>query len=119
MSRDKYTRPLADGRRGLWWTDRLWALAADLPVQRVKLAAIPELEIDCWFGERHRPTVREVAGHAKRILDADPAYPVILCAEGRLMDGGHRLAKALIAGQDEIAAVRFPVTPEPDEILPF
>ncbi len=34
------------------------------------------------------------------------------------MDGGHRVAKAWMAGHDEIAAVRFPVTPEPDEILP-
>ena len=34
------------------------------------------------------------------------------------MDGGHRVAKAWMAGQEEIIAVRFPVTPEPDEILP-
>jgi hypothetical protein len=86
MSREKHTRPLADGRRGLWWTDRLWDLTADLPVERLKLA--------------------------------DLAYPVIVCAEGRLMDGGHRLAKAWMEGRDDIAAVRFPVTPEPDEILP-
>lgn len=117
MSRDKYTRPLNDGRRGLWWTDRLWALAADLPTIRVQLADIPELEIDCWFAERHTPTIREVAGHAQRIIDADPSYPIIFCAEGRLMDGGHRLAKAFLAGAQEIDAVRFPVTPEPDEIL--
>lgn len=58
-----------------------------------------------------------MAEHARRIFDADLAYPVILCAEGRLMDGGHRLAKAWMEGREEIAAVRFPVTPEPDEIL--
>ncbi|MDO9431533.1 MAG: hypothetical protein Q7T84_09540 [Phenylobacterium sp.] len=114
---DKYTRPVADGR-GLWWTERLWALAAELPVISVKLADIPEFEQDCWFVGRHVPTIREVAKHAQRIAQADPAYPVILCAEGRLMDGGHRVAKAWMAGQDEIIAVRFPVTPEPDEILP-
>ena len=62
-------------------------------------------------------TVRKVAEHARRIFDADLAYPVILCAEGRLMDGGHRLAKAWMEGREEIAAVRFAVTPEPDEIL--
>ncbi|MFT5368562.1 MAG: hypothetical protein ACI8V2_003528 [Candidatus Latescibacterota bacterium] len=32
------------------------------------------------------------------------------------MDGGHRLAKALIQGLDKIKAVRFDVTPEPDDI---
>lgn len=118
MSRDKYTRPLADGRRGLWWTDRLWALAADLPVERVKLADIGEFDIDCWFQDRHVPSIRKVAEHARRIFDADPSYPVILSAEGGLMDGGHRLAKAFLAGAEEIDAVRFPVTPEPDEVLP-
>jgi len=117
MNREKHTRLLPDGRRGLWWTDRLWALAADLPRERVKLASIPELEMDCWFAGRRMPSIREVAEHARRILEADPSCPVILCADGRLMDGGHRLAKACLAGADEIEAVRFPVTPEPDEIL--
>ncbi|CAN7171776.1 hypothetical protein LJR164_000298 [Phenylobacterium sp. LjRoot164] len=117
MSREKYTRPLADGRRGLWWTDRLWALSAGLPVEQVKLAEIGEFEVDCWFQERHVPSVRKVAEHARRIFDADLAYPVILCAEGRLMDGGHRLAKAWMEGREDIPAVRFLSTPDPDEIL--
>ena len=118
MSREKHTRILADGRRGLWWTDHLWLLAADLPVHRVRVADIPELDIDCWFGDRREPTIREVAAHARRIFTADRRYPIILCAAGRLMDGGHRLAGALVAGEDEVDAVRFPVTPPPDEILP-
>ena len=41
LSREKYTRPVPGGR-GLWWTDRLWALAADLPIERVKLADIAD-----------------------------------------------------------------------------
>ena len=118
MSREKHTRPLDDGRRGLWWTDRLWALAADLPVVRVRIEDVADLDADCWFALRHTPSIREVAKHAQRIIDADPSYPIIFCAEGRLMDGGHRLAKAFLAGAEEIDAVRFPVTPAPDEILP-
>lgn len=117
MSREKHTRPMPGGR-GLWWTDRLWALAADLPVERVKLSDIAEFDQDCWFQGRHVPTVRAVAEHARRIFKADLGYPVILCAEGRLMDGGHRLSKAWMEGHEDIAAVRFPVTPDPDEILP-
>ena len=113
----KTTRPV-DGGRGLWWTERLWALAAELSVVPVRLSDIPEFDQDCWFVDRHVATIREVAKHAQQIADADPAYPVILCAEGKLMDGGHRVAKGWMAGQDEIAAVRFPVTPAPDEILP-
>jgi len=32
------------------------------------------------------------------------------------MDGGHRVAKALIQNIKKVKAVRFDVTPEPDEI---
>jgi hypothetical protein len=117
MSREKHTRPVPGGR-GLWWTDRLWASAAGLPVVRVKIADIAEVDADCWFAPRYVPSIRAVSAHARRIMEADLAYPVILCAEGRLMDGGHRLAKALMAGAEEIDAVRFAVTPEPDEFLP-
>jgi hypothetical protein len=117
VSREKYTRPVPGGR-GLWWTDRLWTLAADLPVVRVKIADIAEFDQDCWFQDRHVPTVRKVAEHARRILEADLAHPVILCAEGRLMDGGHRLSKAWMEGREAIDAVRFAITPDPDEILP-
>lgn len=114
---EKHTRPVPGGR-GLWWTKRLWALAADLPVRQVALADIAEFDIDCWFQGRHTPSVRAVAEHARRIFDADLAYPVILAADGSLMDGGHRLAKAWMQGQTHIAAVRFEVDPEPDEVRP-
>jgi hypothetical protein len=113
---EKHTRPIMGGR-GLWWTERLWRLAAELPVQPVMIADIPELNQDCWFNG-HPATILGVARHAKRILESDADFPIILCAEGRLMDGGHRVAKAWISGQMEIAAVRFAVTPDPDEVLP-
>lgn len=113
---ERHTRPVPGGR-GVWWTERLWKLSAALPVRSVRIADIVELDQDCWFDGRPA-TIREIARHAKRILEADPDFPIILCAEGRLMDGGHRVAKALIAGHTEIDAVRFAVTPEPDEIQP-
>lgn len=112
----KHTRPVPGGR-GLWRTERLWTLAASLPVIMIPVAQVREFDEDCWFHGRPA-TIRDVARHAQRIREADASYPIILCADGRLMDGGHRLAKAWIEGRAEIAAVRFPVTPEPDEILP-
>ena len=50
------------------------------------------------------------------VRDADLAYPILLCAEGRLMDGMHRLVKALLEGRTEIQAIKFPVTPKSDYI---
>lgn len=112
---EKHSRTVPGGR-GYWRTQRLWALAAGLPVQQVPLSDIPEFDLDCWFQGRHTPSIREVAGHARRIFNAELSYPVILNAEGQLMDGAHRLAKAWLEGRTHIAAVRFIETPEPDWI---
>ncbi len=46
--------------------------------------------------------------------DANLSFPVILAAEGRVMDGMHRIAKALMLGRETVDAVQFTVTPEPD-----
>ena len=47
---------------------------------------------------------------------ADVSFPILLCAEGRLMDGMHRVARALLSNRETIAARRFTKTPEPDFI---
>jgi hypothetical protein len=69
--------------------------------------------MDCWFCG-NPPTCRAVTLHTKRILNADLTFPIILSSDGRLMDGGHRIAKAWLEGRDEVHAVQFAVDPEPD-----
>jgi hypothetical protein len=105
------------GGRGHWWTDRLWAESSDLPIVAVPIDSIAEFDMDCWFHGKG-PTCREVAEHARRIDAADLTYPVILSADGALMDGGHRIAKAYLLGQLTIPARRFVTDPEPDWIVP-
>jgi uncharacterized protein (TIGR03086 family) len=111
-----HSRPVADGR-GYWQTERLWALSAGLPVRHIAIADITEFDQNCWFGQT-QPTVRAVAQHVRQINEADLSHPVILAADGGLMDGGHRIAKAWLAGDTDIAAVRFATDPEPDWIVP-
>jgi hypothetical protein len=55
-----------------------------------------------------------VAAHARRALDVNTTYPVILDEEGFIMDGWHRVLRALIDGATTIKAVRFDKTPQPD-----
>ena len=75
-----------------------------------------ELDVDCWFRGDPAPTIRQVAGHCRRINEVDTTLPVIINANGRLMDGGHRLARALLDGRKTILAVQFEEMPEPDQI---
>lgn len=50
------------------------------------------------------------------MLDCDLTFPVILSSDGRVMDGMHRVCKALLEGIEDINAVRFVRDPEPDYI---
>ena len=50
------------------------------------------------------------------MLDADLAFPVILSSDGRIMDGMHRVCKALLHGHTHITAVRFAADPPPDHV---
>jgi hypothetical protein len=54
--------------------------------------------------------------HLELIDAADLAYPIILAADGSVMDGMHRVAKALRERRREIEAVQFAVDPDPDYV---
>ena len=114
MDREHHSH-LVGGRRHHFWTDRLWELAEGLPVRDIPIDDIAEFDQDCWFHGR-APTCRQVAEHARRMQNADLRFPVILAADGSLMDGGHRISKAWLAGHATVRAITFAVDPQPDWI---
>ncbi|MFQ2124183.1 hypothetical protein ACK33G_06585 [Aeromonas jandaei] len=98
-----------------WDVRRLVRLSRDLPRQAVALSDIAELDRDHWYGYGSAtPTVRSVVEHCQLIMAADLAYPIIVDSAGRVMDGMHRIGKALLLGHSHIDAVRFVVDPAPD-----
>ncbi|WP_323065535.1 hypothetical protein [Aeromonas jandaei] len=98
-----------------WDVRRLVRLSRDLPRQAVALSDIAELDREHWYGhDCATPTVRSVVEHCQLIMAADLAYPIILDSAGRVMDGMHRVGKALLLGHSHIDAVRFVVDPAPD-----
>lgn len=113
--RKQYHSRLSDGRLLIWDVHRLVELAKVLPVKTVSLSSIRELDESFWF-DGESPTCREVAVHAKLIAETDLKYPIILSAEGRVMDGMHRVCKAFINNSDTLSAVQFEVNPAPDYI---
>lgn len=115
MRKQYHFRPRPDGLRA-WDVDRLIELARDLPVIDIPLSDIADLDRPYWYDHGYVPTVRSVAEHARLILDADLSFPIILSAGGGVMDGMHRVAKAVVEGRSRISARRFREDPEPDYV---
>jgi hypothetical protein len=97
-----------------WDVDRLIGLTRDLSVQEVPLAKLHEVDSVYWFDSSQRPTVRNVVEHFRLVQEVDPQHPIILGPDNRVMDGMHRVARALLEGQTRIAAVRLRSLPDPD-----
>lgn len=116
MTRREHHSHALPGGRGYWWTDRLWTASAGLPTQTIQIDSIAEFDKNCWFNG-NGPTCREVAEHARRISTVDLSYPIILAADGSLMDGGHRIAKAYLLGKSTIEVRQFHTDPEPDWVI--
>jgi hypothetical protein len=98
-----------------WDVDRLIRLSNGLPIRDVPLASIGDVDTDYWFaGSDETPTVRKIVEHLRLVQEVDTSHPIILGADGRVMDGMHRVARAILRGQSSIRAVQFEVHPEPD-----
>ena len=113
MRKQYHFRP---GAKGLcaWDIDRLLTLVKDLPTIQVPLSAISDLDMPYWYNHGYLPTCRSIAEHARLIIEANLAYPIILSSDGGVMDGMHRAAKAVIEGRSTILAKQFAEDPEPD-----
>jgi hypothetical protein len=116
MRKQYHFRPGPHGLKA-WDLDRLVGLTKDLRREQIPLTAIREIDELYWStGYEHSLTCRDVVEHARLIEEADLAFPVILSKDGRVMDGMHRVAKALLQGHTHVEAVRFASDPEPDYI---
>ena len=105
--------------RGLqaWDVARLIDLSRDLPRQRIPVSSIREFDEVYWFdGEYQKPTCRKVIEHLQLIAKADLSHPIILGADGRVIDGMHRVAKAFLQEKETVETVRFSEDPEPDYV---
>ena len=98
-----------------WDVDRLVTLTSTLPHKRIPLTQIRELD-EAWFGEGESGTWRAMLEHIELIRAVDLAYPIILAANGAVMDGMHRVARAALEGRADIDAVQFDEDPKPDYV---
>lgn len=80
----------------------------DLPLCGINLATTVWEEGDL--------KIKEFAKHLKRTMETNLDNPIILDDDGFIMDGWHRVAKALFLGHSTIKAVRFDKTPTCDYV---
>ena len=115
MRKQYYFRASARGLLA-WDVDRLVALTQQFPRFEVPLAGIRELDAPFSSDYDDTPTWRNVAEHASLIQTSDLSFPIILSRDGSVMDGMHRVAKAVLLGRTTIEAVQFTDDPAPDYI---
>jgi len=115
MRKQYHFWPSDQGGLDAWDVDRLIELSSGLPIVDVAVGSIDEVDTVYWFDDHSEaPTVRRVVDHVRLIMDVDPSFPIILGFDGRVMDGMHRVARAMLEGRTTIPAVQFIMHPAPD-----
>jgi len=81
-------------------TSELEAFDWEIPSDRI---------LDSWvWGDDH------ISDHMARTLEADLSYPILLW-QGEIVDGYHRVLKALLLGRTHVKARQINLMPTPDE----
>jgi len=93
-----------------WSVARLIQLSKDLDVFEIPLE-----HLNVYYSY-DRLTLRDMVMHMIATRDASLDYPIILDEDGELMDGRHRIMKALYLGKSTILAVRFEENPTPCKV---
>ena len=95
----------------IWDSGTIFKASRDLEPYDLQLSA---LNLDVPFA--YASTIATFLYQVKRMQEADLSYPIIQAPDGWIMDGYHRIAKAILEGHTTIKAVRLPVLPDPDRI---
>lgn len=110
MEIEKFTDPgiqTSQLGKNIWSVARLIQLSREFPVMD-----IPLNHLTVYYTYKLL-TLRDMVMHMKAVNEADLQFPIILDEDGELMDGRHRLMKAMITGAKTIKAVRFDSNPSP------
>lgn len=99
--------------RGTWSVPKLWQAVQGRPIEVRERQSLEHFLDDlCWGDAPFSP--RDVVTHTDRILKADLSYPIILSQCGVVMDGMHRLAKAVLLDHPFVMVQQFDLDPPPD-----
>ena len=79
----------SDGENYYYWKARkLWKLSENMPVEHISLDSFDWENDNFQCNSLSQPPLwRDIGDHAKRILAADLQYPIVISANGDIMDG--------------------------------
>lgn len=108
----KFKDCFIDEEGNIWKSESLRRYSKDLPIEEFDISYISMDEVLRW----KLVNVRDYLNHFNRVLNADLEKPIIRRADGYVMNGWHRILKALSKGIKVIPSKRFITNPPPDFI---
>lgn len=114
--RQQYHFRKVNGHLYIWDVNKIIQSLKDKEPRQVAIAAIKELDEAYWFEQGALVTGRDFIHHMRLVNEARLSYPIILCSEGRLIDGMHRVIKAALLDQENIYAIQLDSPLPPDYV---
>lgn len=102
----------ANGKR-FWKSATLYAAAKEQECKPYKFY-LKYLDMSDRRWNCHR--IVDIVNCCSRVMKADPDIPIVLSPVGGILDGYHRIVKALMERRTFVMALRLKDMPEPDEV---
>lgn len=102
-----------------WNLKEIWHASKNLKIHQIdpkKLWQNRYSKVFCWLEKDESINNEIFLEHFERVLNADLNYPIILSEEQYIMDGVHRLMKAIHLGYEKIPYVQFDKDPISEEL---
>lgn len=114
--RQQYHFRKIDGKVHIWDINKLIVNLKDIPIVQIPLNNIQELNENYWFSDNANITTQDIIEHMKLVNETDLSFPILMCPDYLIMDGMHRVAKAVLENREYINAYVLSIMPQADYI---
>ncbi len=85
--------------------------------EKLKVITLKVSDIFLYYDSPSYDTFTSFVKHCEKVYNSNLKYPIILSPGNFILDGKHRLAKAIISNHETISAVRFEEMPLCGELI--
>ena len=123
--REQYHFRKIDGKTHIWDINKLLSTLNNHPITQIPLNTIQELNENYWFSDHATITTQDIIEHMKLVNETDLSFPILMCPDYLIMDGMHRVAKAVLDNREYINAYVLSIMPQADyldvdpDLLPY